>query len=56
MEPQPTFDVLRGGFWPTTRVEANQVDELNEDGEEHEEFGEDDPYIGPLSSRPNPSF
>ena len=32
MEPLPTFDVLRDGFWPTTRVEANRADELNEDG------------------------
>ena len=31
-------------------------DELNEDGEEHEEFGEDYPYVGPLRGRPNPSF
>ena len=56
MEPLPTFDVLRDGFWPTTRVEANRADELNEDGEEHEEFGEDDPYVGPLRGCPNPSF
>ena len=56
MEPLPTFDVLKDGFWPTTRVEANQADELNKDDEEREEFGEDDPYVGPLSGRPNPSF
>ena len=32
------------------------MDELNKDDEEREEFGEDDPYVGPLSGRPNPSF
>ena len=48
-EPITPYNVLREGFWPTIRVEANVVDQIVEDGEDHEEFGEDDPYVGPLS-------
>ena len=47
---------LREGFWPTTRVEANVAHQIAEDGKEREEFGEDDPYIGPLNGRSQPSF
>ena len=47
---------LREGFWPTTHVETNVADEIAEDGEECEEFGEDDPYIGLLNGQPQPSF
>ena len=47
---------FREGFWPTTHVEANVGDQIVEDGEEREEFGEDDPYVGPLNGRPQPSF
>ena len=36
-------------------VEANIGDQIAEDGD-REEFGEDDPYVGPLSGRPQPSF
>ena len=53
MEPLPT---LRNGFWPTTRIQASRVDQLDDDGEDREEFGEDEAYVGPLSGRPNPSF
>ena len=60
MEPLPTFPTLRDGFWPTTRVQASRVDQLDDredrDGEDREEFGEDEAYVGPLSGRPNPSF
>ena len=47
---------LRDGFWPTTRVQASRVDQLDDDGEDREEFWEDEAYVGPLSGRPNPSF
>ena len=47
---------LREGFWPTTCVEENVADQIAKDGEEREEFGEDDPYVGPLNGRPQPSF
>ena len=56
MEPLPTFPTLRDGFWPTTRVQASRVDQLDDDGEDREEFGADEAYVGPLSGRPNPSF
>ena len=49
-------NVLKDGFWPTTCVDANVADQIAEDGEDREEFGEDDPYVGPLNSRPQPSF
>ena len=49
-------NVLREGFWPSTRVEANVGDQIVEDGEDREEFGEDDPYVVPLKGRPQPSF
>ena len=55
-EPITPCNVLREGFWPTTRVEANVGDQIAEDGEDLEEFGEDDPYVGPMRSRPQPSF
>ena len=48
-EPITPCIFLREGFWPTTCVEENVADQLAEDGEDHEEFGEDDPYVGPLS-------
>ena len=47
-EPLPNPIVLKDGFWPTTRVEANEEDQLDEDGEDLEEFGEDDADVGPL--------
>ena len=37
-------------------MEANVADQIAEDGEECEEFGEDDPYVGPLNGWPQPSF
>ena len=55
-EPLPNPTILKDGFWPTTRVEANEEDQLDEDGEDLEEFGEDDAYVGPLRNRPQLSF
>uniref|UniRef100_A9U6H3 Predicted protein n=1 Tax=Physcomitrium patens TaxID=3218 RepID=A9U6H3_PHYPA len=55
-EPIIPCNVLREGFWPITRVRENLADQLSDDGEDHEEFGEDDPYVGPLRGRPQPSF
>ena len=55
-EPITPCNVLREEFWPTTRVEANVGDQIAEDGEDREEFGEDDPYVGPMRGRPQPSF
>ena len=55
-EPLPNPTILKDGFWPTTRVQATQEDQLDEDGENLEEFGEDDAYVGPLQNRPRPSF
>ena len=37
-------------------MEANVEDQIEEDGKDREEFGEDDLYVGPLSNRPQPSF
>ena len=37
-------------------MEKNVGDQIAEDGKEREEFGEDDPYVGPLNGRPQPSF
>ena len=55
-EPLPNPTVLKDDFWPTTRVEGNEEDQLDEDGVDLEEFGEDDAYMGPLRNRPQPSF
>jgi len=55
-DPLPNPTVLKDGFWPTTRVQATQEDQLDEDGEDLEEFGEDDAYMRPSRSRPRPSF
>ena len=55
-EPLSNPTVLKDGFWPTTRVEANKEDQLDEDGEDLEEFGEDDAYVGPLRNRLQSSF
>ena len=41
-EPLPNPMILKDGFWPTTRVQATQEDQLVQDGEDLEEFGEDD--------------
>ena len=37
-------------------MEANVKDQIAKDGEDREEFGEDDSYVGPLRGRPQPSF
>ncbi|KAG0581688.1 hypothetical protein KC19_3G000300 [Ceratodon purpureus] len=47
---------LRDGFWPSTRVDEILEDQYGEDGKLREEFGEDDPYVGELRARPQPSF
>lgn len=55
-EPLSSATILKDNFWPTTRVQASLAHELGEDGEDLEEFGEDEAYVGPLSGRPDPSF
>ena len=55
-EPVTPCNVLREGFWPTTRVQASVGDHIAEDGEDCEEFGEDDPYVGPLKGQLQLSF
>lgn len=55
-EPLPASFVLKDGFWPKSRVQTTRADELAKDGEDREEFGEDDAYVGPLRARPQPSF
>ena len=47
-EPLPNPIVLNDGFWPTTHVQATQEDQLGEDGEDLEKFGEEYAYVGPL--------
>ena len=53
--PQPS-NVLKDGFWPTSRVEAIVEDQYAEDGDIREEFAEDDIYVGQMRGRPLPSF
>ena len=55
-EPLPNPTILKDGFWLTTRVQATQEDQLDKDGEDLEEFGEDDAYVGPLRNYPRSSF
>jgi hypothetical protein len=55
-EPIEPCTSLRDGFWPNTRVEVTMEDQFNDDGEIHEEFAEDDPFVGQLCNRPLPSF
>ena len=55
-EPLPNSTILKDGFWPTTRIQATQEDQLDEDGKNLEEFDEDDAYVGPLRNHPRPSF
>ena len=56
LEPFPVVSILRDGFWPNTRIQPIFEDQLREDGEEREEFGEDEAYVGPLQGCPQPSF
>jgi hypothetical protein len=53
IEPSTT---LKDGFWPSSRVEVVEEDEVDEDGEVREEFGEDDAFVGQLRDRPMPTF
>ena len=55
-EPIEPSEALKDGFWPSTRVEATEEDELDDNGEAREEFGEDDLFVGNLRNRPLPSF
>ena len=55
-DPLPISNVLKDGFWPTTRVQASVEDQVADDREDHEEFGEDEAYVGPLRGRLQPSF
>ena len=48
--------VLRDGFWPSSRVERVEGDELDEDGQVCEEFAEDDAFVRQLRNRPLPTF
>ena len=47
-EPIEPSAILKDGFWPSSRVERAEGDELNDDGEVHEEFAEDDAFVGQL--------
>jgi hypothetical protein len=53
IEPSTT---LKDGFWPSSRVEADEDDNVDEDGEVREEFGDDDAFVGQLRNRPLPTF
>lgn len=55
-EPIEPSAELKDGFWPSTRVETTEEDELDDEGEVREEFAEDDAFVGNLRNRPNPSF
>src|SRR5690242_19042066 len=50
------YNIFREGFWPTTHVRENLIDQILDAGEDHEEFGEDDLYVGPLRGHLQPSF
>ena len=49
-EPLSNPTVLKDVFWPTTRVQATEEDQLDENGVDLEEFGDDDAYVGPLQT------
>jgi hypothetical protein len=53
IEPSTT---LRDGFWPSSQVQAIEEDDVDENGEVREEFGEDDVFVGQLRDRPLPTF
>jgi hypothetical protein len=55
-EPIEPSDALKDGFWPSTRIETTEEDELDDDGEVREEFAEDDDFVGQRRDRPLPSF
>ena len=55
-EPIEPLATLKDGFWPSSRVERAKGDELNDDGKVHEEFAEDDAFVGQLRDRPLPTF
>ena len=55
-EPMQSSEALKDGFWPSSRVEATEEDELDDDGEVREEFGVDELFVGNLCNCPLPSF
>ena len=55
-EPIEPSSTLKDSFWPSSRVERAEGDELNDDGEVREEFVEDDAFVGQLRDRPLPTF
>ncbi len=54
--PSESFDVLRDGFWPHTRITRTEEDQYTEVGAMREEFDDDEVYIGQRRDRPPPSF
>ena len=55
-EPIELSVALKDRFWPSSRVDAIEEDELDDDNEVSEEFAEDDAFVGQLHNRPLPSF
>ena len=55
-EPIEPSMTLKDGFWPSSRVERAEGDELNDDGDVREEFAEDDAFVGQLRDRPLLTF
>ena len=55
-EPIEPSMTLKDGFWPSSRVERAEGNELNDDGDVRKEFGEDDAFVGQLRDRPLPTF
>ena len=47
---------LQNGFWPSTHIAHAVEDEFTEAGDVHEEYGEDDHFVGHRCDRPPPSF
>ena len=47
---------LQNGFWPSIRIAHAVEDEFTEEGDVHEEYGEDDRFVGHRCDRPPPSF
>jgi len=46
----PSFS-LKDNFWLTTYIQVTLANQLAEDSEDCEEFGEDETYVGPLQGR-----
>ncbi len=54
--PTESYNLLRDGFWPQSRINHTLEDQYNEAGTSREEFDEDEVYIGQRRDRPAPSF